>query len=81
MALEFILQENTLTDNVLLLPTKGKIFKGNYIAIIKEYCFQNAWSDREIMKKFRSKNQLLKYIEKKYPKVDYLDFNGTTLED
>ena len=30
-----ILQENVLTDNLLLLAEEGKIFKGGYIAIIR----------------------------------------------
>ena len=32
----FILKENVLTDNVLIVPSKDRIFKGNYIAIVKE---------------------------------------------
>ena len=66
----FILQENVLTDNLLLLADKGKIFKGGYIAIIKEYKFQNHWSDKEIYKKFRSVNSLTKYIQKNYKNFD-----------
>ena len=66
----FILQENTLTDNLLLLADKGKIFKGGYIAIIKEFEFQNHWSDKEKIKKFRSFNSLTKYIQKNYKNFD-----------
>ena len=66
-----ILQENTLTDNILLLADEGKIFKGGYIAIIKEYEFSNSWSDREKPnKKFRSVNSLIKYIQKNYKNFD-----------
>ena len=65
-----ILQENVLTDNLLLLADKGKIFKGGYIAIVKEYEFQNHWSDKEIIKKFRSFNALIKYIQIKYKDFD-----------
>ena len=66
-----ILQENTLTDNLLLLADEGKIFKGGYIAIIKEYEFSNSWSDREKPnKKFRSVNSLKKYIQKNYKNFD-----------
>lgn len=66
-----ILQENTLTDNILLLADEGKIFKGGYIAIIKEYEFSNSWSDREKPnKKFRSVNSLKKYIQKNYKNFD-----------
>ena len=33
MAKEIFLRENVLTDNILFIPNKGKIFKGGYIAI------------------------------------------------
>ena len=67
----FILKENVLTENLLLLADKGKIFKGGYIAIIKEFEFQNSWSDREkANKKFRSVNSLIKYIQKNYKNFD-----------
>lgn len=66
-----ILQENVLSDNLLLLADEGKIFKGGYIAIIKEYEFANSWSDREKPnKKFRSVNSLRKYIKKHYKNFD-----------
>jgi len=77
----FVLQENVLTDNLLIVPNKGKVFKGNYIALIKEYCFQNAWSDKETVKKFRNKDRLFAYIDKVYPEFSYmLDFTGTAVE-
>ena len=66
-----ILCENVLTDNTLFLADEGKIFKGGYIAIIKEYEFSNSWSDREKPnKKFRSVNSLRKYIKKHYKNFD-----------
>lgn len=70
MAKEFILQENVLTDNLLILPDKGKIFKNGYIAIIKEYVFNTAWTDKEIVKRFRKKESLLNYLSKVYPTFD-----------
>ena len=76
---EFILKENVLTDNVLAVPDKGKIFKGGYIAIIKEYEFATSWSDKEIIKRFRSVDRLNSYLDKQYPQAD-IDFEGTTLE-
>lgn len=63
----YILKENVLTDNELLLPDEGKVFKGNYIAIVKEYTYQNAWSDKETVKRFRSEKELEKYLSKNYP--------------
>ena len=66
-----ILCENVLTDNTLFLADEGKIFKGGYVAIIKEYEFSNSWSDREKPnKKFRSINSLKKYIQKNYKNFD-----------
>ena len=66
MAKEFLLRENVLTDNILLIPNKGKIFKGGYVAIIKEYQFQNSWSDTEIIKRFRSIDRLNSYLDKHF---------------
>jgi hypothetical protein len=80
MAKEFILRENVLTDNILMIAEKGKIFKGGYIAIIKEYQFETSWSDKETIKRFRNVNKLNEYLDKHYPQVDYIDFEGTCLE-
>ena len=79
MAKEFILQENVLTDNILSIAETGKIFKGGYIAIIKEYEFLNSWGDKEIVKRFRSKERLQSYLEKRYPD-NYVDFHETCLD-
>ncbi len=73
-----ILKENVLTDNLLILADKGKIFKGGYIAIMKEYTFENSWNDREHIKRFRSKDSLFKYLDKNYEDNDF-DFTGTNL--
>ena len=81
MAQEFLLRENVLTNNILILPNKGKIFKGNYVGIIKEYQYQNAWGDKETIKRFRNKERLTEYLDKHYPNVRYeYDFTGTCLE-
>jgi hypothetical protein len=73
MSYEIILKENVLSDNILKLPDNGKIFKGGYIAIIKEYVFLNAWQDKEIIKKFRKTTSLDKYLLKKYPNISILN--------
>lgn len=67
----YILQENTLTDNLLLIADDGKVFKGGYKAIIKEYYYQNSWSDKEVIKKFKKIDTLEKYLEKKYPEFTF----------
>jgi len=81
MAKEFLLKENVLTDNILVIPNKGKIFKGGYIALIKENRFKNAWADEESIKRFKSKDRLTTYLDKQYPEVDWIDFEGTCLEE
>jgi len=69
MSYEIILQENVLSDNTLILADNGKIFKGGYIAIIKEYFYLNAWSDELKVKKFKKETALHKYLSKKYPHI------------
>jgi len=78
MAKEIFLSENVLTDNILIIPDKGKIFKGGYVAIVKEYEFETSWSDKEIIKKFRNEDRLNSYLDKKYPEAE-VDFQGTCL--
>ena len=67
---QFILQESVLNDNVLSLPSEGKVFKGNYVAVIEEWRYKNAWSNELVVKKFRSTERLEKYISKNYPSFD-----------
>ena len=69
MSYEIILQENVLSDNTLILAENGKIFKGGYIAILKEYVYRNAWSDELRVKKFKKETALYKYLSKKYPNI------------
>lgn len=70
MAQEFILRENVLTDNTLILADEGKVFKGGYIAIVKEYTYQNSWSDKLGVKRFRNEERLNKYLDKHYPEFE-----------
>jgi hypothetical protein len=63
----YILKENVLSDDELLLADKGKIFKGGYIAILKIHSYLNAWCDSQEIKRFRSEEQLQKYLDKNYP--------------
>jgi hypothetical protein len=79
MAKEIFLRENVLTDNILTVADKGKIFKGGFIAMIKEFDFLNSWQDKEIITRFKSINRLNSYLDKKYPEAD-IDFSGTCLE-
>jgi hypothetical protein len=79
MAKEFFLRENVLTDNILIVADKNKIFKGGFIAMVREFEFLNSWQDREIIKRFKSIDRLNSYLDKKYPEAD-IDFSGTCLE-
>lgn len=74
--MEYIVRENVLTDNILKVAPKGKIFKGGYVAILREYTFQNEWSDRETVRRFRSFDTLNKYLTKHYTEeeTELLDF-------
>jgi hypothetical protein len=71
--LTYILRENVLSDNTLYLAENNKVFKGGYIAIIKEYTYQNCWSDKETIKYFKSENYLNKYLNKNYPEISFFN--------
>ena len=62
----YLLKENVLTDDVLLLADEGKIFKGGYFAIVEYYTYQNEWSDKKHIAKFRSQKRLEQFIAKNY---------------
>jgi hypothetical protein len=70
----FILKEGVLNDAILLIPDKGKIFKGNYIAVLKYYKFLNSSSNKEYIVKFRSIDRLKKYLNKNYKDSDVYSF-------
>jgi hypothetical protein len=54
----YLLQENVLTDNVLLVADKGKVFKNGIKAIVKENTFLNEWQDKETIKNFRTEKRI-----------------------
>lgn len=62
-----LLKEGVLNDDVVMYPESGKVFKGNYIAIIERYEYANAWSNKRIVKRFRNEESLNKYLDKFYP--------------
>jgi len=79
MASNFILRQNVVSDNTLLLSDRGKVFKGGYIAIIKEYTYLNSWQDQETIKRFSKKDRLLNYLNKYYSEIE-IYFEGTNLD-
>ena len=68
---KYILKENVLSDDELYLPSEAKIFKGGYIAILKIHSYLNEWCDKQEIKRFRSEQQLQKYLNKNYPEFNY----------
>lgn len=74
-AIEFFLCEGVLNDNILRFAPKPYAFKGKYIAEVVEYRFKNAWSNSKHIKRFRSKERLIRFLEKNYPHaVDYIEY-------
>jgi hypothetical protein len=59
-----------LSDNTLYIAEENKIFKGGYVALLKEYTFANAWCDKESVKRFRSKERLTNYLSRNYAKEE-----------
>ena len=66
----YILQENVLTDNILILCDENEILNDKYVAIIKEYSYATPWSDKETIKRFNKRETLFKYLNKNYPNVE-----------
>ena len=62
-----ILKDGVLNDDTLHIASEGKVFKGNYIAIIEYYTFKNAWSNKKHIKRFRNQESLNKYLLINYP--------------
>ena len=79
---QFIIREKVVSDDILTLSDKGKIFKGGYIAIVEYNTFQNAWQDRKHVKRFRSKERLNAFLSKNYTEeeIEHLDFSDTSVE-
>tara|TARA_B110000977_G_scaffold197827_1_gene281349 strand:- start:1508 stop:1726 length:219 start_codon:yes stop_codon:yes gene_type:complete len=67
----YILNEGALNDNLIYIADNGKVFKGNYIAMIKEYSFLNEWQNKETVKRFRTEKSLENYLTKNYPEFNY----------
>jgi hypothetical protein len=69
----YILRENVVSDNILMLCNENEIFKlshGRYIAILKEYSYLNPWNDKETIKRFKKRETLYKYLNKNYPQIE-----------
>ena len=64
----YILKENVLTDDLLHIAPKGKVFKGGYYAIIEYFTYLNQWNDEKHIRRFRNNTNLQKYINKHYNK-------------
>ena len=62
----YILRERPLNDDTLHIAPERKVFKGGYKAVLKIYTFNNAWTDKETVKKFRTIETMQKYIDKNY---------------
>ena len=67
----YLLKENVLTDDLLHIAENGKVFKGGYIAIVEYNTFQNSWSDKKHIAKFRNENRLNSFLKKSYPNFEY----------
>lgn len=62
----YTLRQGVLNDDELFIPEEGKLFKGGYIAIVEYHRYLNAWNNTHHVKRFRNRNQLIKYLDKNY---------------
>ena len=66
----YILKENVVSDDVLMLCNENEIFHGGHVAILKEYSYATPWTDKETIKRFRKRETLYKYLNKYYPTIE-----------
>lgn len=67
----YLLKENVLSDDVLLVADENKTFAGGYFAIVEFYTYANAWSDKKHIKKFRSEKSLEQFLKRNYKDFEY----------
>ena len=67
---KYILRQNVVSDNILLLANENEIFKGHYVAILKEYSYATQWTDKEAIKRFKKRETLFRYLDKYYPEIE-----------
>lgn len=67
---KYILRENVVSDNILLLADQNEIFKGHYVAILKEYSYATPWTDKETIKRFKKRETLFRYLNKYYSEIE-----------
>lgn len=66
----YILRQNVVSDNILLLANENELFKGHFVAILKEYSYATPWSDKETIKRFKKRETLFRYLNKYYPEIE-----------
>lgn len=66
----YVLRENVVSDNILLLANQNELFKGHYVAILKEYTYATPWTDKETIKRFKKRETLFRYLNKYYPEIE-----------
>lgn len=67
---KYILRENVISDNILLLANENELFKGHFVAILKEYSYATPWTDKETIKRFKKRETLFRYLNKYYPEIE-----------
>ena len=67
--IELILKNGGLNDDVVYIAENGKVFKGNFVAIIEYYTFLNEWNNKKHYKSFKTLENLYKFIDKNYKNV------------
>lgn len=64
----YVLNERVLTDDTLTIAPEGYALRGGYVAAVTYHTFQNANSDREHVRRFRTMDAAERWIERRYGK-------------
>ncbi len=69
---QLIIREGVLNDDTLYVADSGKVFSGNYVAILEYYTYASEWHNNKLYKRFKSIETMNKYLDKHYS-VDELE--------
>lgn len=60
------IKEGVLNDDILYISDEGKIFKGNYEAVLEYWTYQNTQSNNKNIRRFKTYENAQKFILKNY---------------
>ena len=65
-------KEGVLNDFSLYVADEGRVFSGNYVAILEYYTYANEWGNHKNYRRFKTLDSMYMYLDKHYTGVEVL---------